>query len=80
MIQKKIGRMSYGQMKPKYNFLVKTQLIVFGGQRMLSYIQRTPYPYCEAWGWKHHALGCFSAKGPGRLIRVKERMNGAMYR
>ena len=22
--------------------------------------------------------GCFSAKGPGRLIRVKERMNGAM--
>ncbi|KAK3545944.1 hypothetical protein QTP70_016948, partial [Hemibagrus guttatus] len=24
--------------------------------------------------------GCFSAKGPGRLIPVKERMNGAMYR
>ncbi|KAK3546864.1 hypothetical protein QTP86_003756 [Hemibagrus guttatus] len=24
--------------------------------------------------------GCFSAKGPGRLIRVKERMNGAMCR
>ncbi|KAJ4936841.1 hypothetical protein JOQ06_001427 [Pogonophryne albipinna] len=24
--------------------------------------------------------GCFSAKGPERLIRVKERMNGAMYR
>ena len=24
--------------------------------------------------------GCFSARGPGRLIRVKERMNGAMYR
>ncbi len=24
--------------------------------------------------------GCFSAKGPGRLIFVKERMNGAMYR
>ncbi|KAK3517308.1 hypothetical protein QTP70_002953 [Hemibagrus guttatus] len=24
--------------------------------------------------------GCFSAKGPGRLIRVKERINGAMYR
>ncbi|KAK3538015.1 hypothetical protein QTP70_027365 [Hemibagrus guttatus] len=23
--------------------------------------------------------GCFSAKGPGRLIRVKERMNGAIY-
>ncbi|CAJ0936636.1 unnamed protein product, partial [Ranitomeya imitator] len=24
--------------------------------------------------------GCFSAKGPGRLIQVHERMNGAMYR
>ncbi len=24
--------------------------------------------------------GCFSAKGPGRLICVMERMNGAMYR
>ncbi|CAI5670205.1 unnamed protein product [Oreochromis niloticus] len=24
--------------------------------------------------------GCFSAKGTGRLIRVKDRMNGAMYR
>ncbi len=24
--------------------------------------------------------GCFSAKGPGRLICVKQRMNGAMYR
>ncbi|KAK3521920.1 hypothetical protein QTP70_020040, partial [Hemibagrus guttatus] len=38
------------------------------------------HTYCEAWGWKHCALGCFSAKGPGRLIRVMERMNGAMYR
>ena len=24
--------------------------------------------------------GCFSAKRPGRLIRVNERLNGAMYR
>ncbi|KAI9999590.1 hypothetical protein NQD34_018376 [Periophthalmus magnuspinnatus] len=24
--------------------------------------------------------GCFSTKGPGRLIPVKDRMNGAMYR
>lgn len=24
--------------------------------------------------------GCFPAKGTGRLIRIKERMNGAMYR
>ncbi len=46
---------------------------------MLSCIQEH-HTYCEAWGWKHHAWGCFSAKGPGRLICVKERMNGAMYR
>lgn len=25
-------------------------------------------------------LGIFSAKGTGRLIRVEQRMNGAMYR
>ncbi len=38
------------------------------------------HTYCEAWGWKHHALGLFFCKGQGRLICVKERMNGAMYR
>ncbi len=30
-------------MKPKYNFWVKTQLVMFGGERMLSCTQRTPY-------------------------------------
>ncbi len=53
--------MSYGQMKPKYNFLVKIQLVVFGGERMLSCIQRTPYPVKHG-GWKHHALGLFFCK------------------
>ncbi len=62
MIQKRIGRMSYGQMKPKYNFLVKTQLVMFGGERMLSCIQRTPY-LLWSMGWKHHALGLFFCKG-----------------
>ncbi len=83
--------MSYGQMKPKYNFLVKTQLVVFGGERMLSCIQRTPYLTVKHGGGNIMLWGCFSAKGPGRLICfsakgpgrlicVKERMNGAMYR
>ncbi len=80
MIQKRIGRMSYGQMKPKYNFLVKTQLVVFGGERMLSCIQRTPYLLWSMGGVHIMLWGCFSAKRPGRLICVKERMNGAMYR
>ncbi len=50
--------MSYGQMKPKYNFLVKTQLVVFGGVASKEH-----HTYCEAWGWKHHALGLFFCKG-----------------
>ena len=36
--------------------------------------------YCKEWGWKPYALGCFSAKGTGRLHRIEGRMNGAMYR
>ncbi len=43
-------------------FLVKTQLVVFGGERMLSCIQRTPY-LLWSMGWKHHALGLFFCKG-----------------
>ncbi len=37
------------------------------------------HPNREAWGWKHHALGCFSAKRIGRLYRNEGRMGGAMY-
>ncbi len=64
MSQKRIGRMSYGQMKPKYNFLVKNST-------------------CRVWRRKNaelHPKNTISAKGPERLICVKERMNGAMYR
>ncbi len=46
---------------------------------MLSCIQEH-HTYCEAWGGNIMLWGCFSAKGPGRLILCKERMNGAMYR
>ncbi len=38
------------------------------------------HPNREAWGWKHHALGCFSAKGTGRLHRIEGRMDRAMCR
>ncbi len=37
-------------------------------------------PTVKHGGGKIMLWGCFSAKGPGRLICVKERMNGAMYR
>ena len=39
-----------------------------------------PTPTVKHGGGNIMLWGCFSAKGPGRLIRVKERMNGAMYR
>ncbi len=40
----------------------------------------TYHPTVKHGGGNIMLWGCFSAKGPGRLICVKERMNGAMYR
>ncbi|CDQ72544.1 unnamed protein product [Oncorhynchus mykiss] len=42
--------------------------------------QKNTIPTVKHGGGNIMLWGCFSAKGPGRLIRVKERMNGAMYR
>ncbi len=72
--------MSYGQMKPKYNFLVKTQLVVFGGEKNAELHPKNTISTVKHGGGNIMLWGCFSAKGPGRLICVKERMNGAMYR
>ena len=38
------------------------------------------HPYGEAWWWQHHAEGCFSVAGTGRLVRIEGKMNGAKYR
>ncbi len=57
----------------------KTQLVMFGGERMLSCIQENTIPTVKHGGGNIMLWGCFSAKGLGRLICVKERMNGAMY-
>jgi hypothetical protein len=38
------------------------------------------HPYGEAWWWQHHAVGCFSAAGTGRLVRIRGNMIGAKYR
>ncbi len=46
---------------------------------MLSCIQRTPY-LLWSMGVETSCFGAVSAKGPGRLICVKERMNGAIFR
>ncbi len=42
MIQRRHGRRSCGQMRPKYNFLLLNPLAVFGGRRRISTIPRTP--------------------------------------
>ena len=35
------------------------------------------HPYREAWWWQHHALGCYSAVGTGKLVRIEGAINGA---
>ncbi|KAI4892048.1 hypothetical protein NFI96_004680 [Prochilodus magdalenae] len=45
---------------------------------MRSYPKNT-IPTVKHGGGNIMLWGCFSAKGPGRLVRVHERMNGAMY-
>ncbi len=42
MIQRRLGRMCCGQMRPKLSSLASTQLIVFGGREMLTITPRTP--------------------------------------
>ncbi len=34
-------------------------------------------PNSEAWWWQHHAVGCFSAAGTGRLVVIEGKMNAA---
>ncbi|CAJ0961857.1 unnamed protein product [Ranitomeya imitator] len=72
--------MSYGLMKPNWNCLVETQLVVFGGKKNTELHPSNTIPTVKHGGGNIMLWGCFSAKGPGRLIRVHEGMNGAMYR
>jgi hypothetical protein len=46
----------------------------------VSYLEEIwHHPYGEAWSWKHHNVGLFSATGTGRLVRIKENLNGTYY-
>lgn len=47
---------------------------------ILQYYILSDYFAFNMGGGSDVSMGCYSAKGRGRLIRVKERMNGAVYR
>uniref|UniRef100_A0AAY4CQB6 Uncharacterized protein n=1 Tax=Denticeps clupeoides TaxID=299321 RepID=A0AAY4CQB6_9TELE len=38
------------------------------------------HPYSEACWWQHHAVGCFSAAGTGRLVSLEGKLTAALYR
>ncbi len=67
-------------MKPKYNFLVKNSTCRVWRRKNAELHPKNAIPTVKHGGGNIMLWGCFSAKGPGRLICVKERMNGAMYR
>ncbi|KAK3547291.1 hypothetical protein QTP86_018822, partial [Hemibagrus guttatus] len=60
-------------------FLLQTRQVEFLPKSSELHPKNT-IPTVKHGGGNIMLWGCFSAKGPGRLIRVKERMNGAMYR
>ncbi len=66
-------------MRPKSSSLASTQLAVFEGGGMLPMTPRTPSPPSNM-EVETLYLGVFSAKGTGQLHRIKETMDGAMYR
>ena len=49
-------------------------------KRKAEYNPKNNIPTVKHGGGNLMLWGCFSAKGTGRLCRIKGRMNGAMYR
>uniref|UniRef100_A0A673VTM7 Tc1-like transposase DDE domain-containing protein n=1 Tax=Salmo trutta TaxID=8032 RepID=A0A673VTM7_SALTR len=78
MIQKRIGRMSYGQMKPKYNFGKNSTRHVWrtkNAERNAAYDPKNTIPTVKHGGGNIMLWGCFSAKGTGQLHRIKGTMD-----
>ncbi len=79
MIQKRIGRMSCSD-ETKIELFGKNSTCRVWRRKNAELHPKNTIPTVKHGGGNIMLWGCFSAKGPGRLIRVKERMNGAMYR
>ncbi|KAI3351516.1 hypothetical protein L3Q82_020371 [Scortum barcoo] len=80
MIQIRIGRLSYDQDETKIELFGKNSTCRVWRRKNAELHPKNTIPTVKHGGGNIMLWGCFSAKGPGRLIRVKERMNGAMYR
>ncbi|KAJ0006088.1 hypothetical protein NQD34_013361 [Periophthalmus magnuspinnatus] len=76
MIQKRIG--TCHRRSNQNTSFVKTQLGVWR-RKNAEFHPKNIRPTVNHRGGNIMLWGCFSAKGPGRLICVKERMNGAKY-
>ncbi len=68
--------MSYHQMKPKYNFLVKNSTCRVWRRKNAELHPNNTIPTVKHGGGNIMLWGCFSEKGPGRLICVKEECMG----
>ena len=73
MIIKTLGRMSYRQMSPKYNFLDDMGPIMPGENQTLHSIVR------KSGDGSVMVCGCFAASGPGQLALIEGTMNSALY-
>ncbi len=71
MIQRRTGWKCCGQMRPKSSSLASTQSTRRIWRRRNAARAQEHHPHRQTWRWKHYALGCFSAKGKGKLHHIK---------
>lgn len=75
MIQKRNVRRTYGnQKKLKWNFFVKSPTCRFWKRKNAELHPKDSIPTVKHGNGNIMPLGCFSAKRPEQLIRVKKRM------
>ncbi|KAK3540002.1 hypothetical protein QTP70_022799, partial [Hemibagrus guttatus] len=74
---KELQRFSMVRGEPSRRTTITAGLHQSGLYGRVTQTEATPH---EAWWWQHHAVGCFSAVGTGRLVRMKGKMYAVMYR
>ena len=79
MIQWRIGRKYWGQMRLKLSFLASTWLAMLGGKKA-DLDPKNIIPTIKHGGRNIMLWGCFSAKRTGQLHRIKWKKDWAEYR